>query len=136
MQKIDNGPVILFDGLCNLCNSSVQFVLKRDKEAQFHFASLQSAYAKELLQKFNLSSADLNSFILYKEGRIYTRSTGALMVAKQLSGAWPLLSAFLMVPAIIRNGVYNLIARNRYKWFGKKNECWIPTPELKSRFFN
>jgi len=114
----------------------VQFVLERDNEKVFRFASLQSNYGQQLMTKFNLPSAELNSFILFYKGKIYTRSTGALLVAKQLSGAWPVLSLFMIVPPFIRNGVYKIVANNRYKWFGKKNECWVPTPALKDRFFS
>ena len=136
MKTDTTGPVILFDGLCNLCNTTVQFVLKRDQRKLFHFASLQSEYGQQLMQKFNLPSTELNSFILYRNGKIYTRSTGALLVAKELSGAWPILSLFIAVPPLIRNGVYKIIANNRYNWFGKKNECWVPTPALKDRFYS
>ena len=130
------GQIILFDGLCNLCSNTVQFIIKRDVKKQFHFASLQSDFGQQLLQKLNLPLSELNSFILYRNGKIYTRSTGALMVAKELGGAWPILSFFMIVPLFIRNGVYKIISNNRYKWFGKKNECWVPTPSLKDRFLS
>ncbi|MGI8950129.1 MAG: thiol-disulfide oxidoreductase DCC family protein [Chitinophagaceae bacterium] len=129
-------PVILFDGVCNLCNNSVQFIIKHDPEKKFRFASLQSEFGQKVLQQFNLNANDFNSFVLLEDGKIYTKSTGALKVAKQLKGAWALLSGFTIIPRFIRDGVYNLIAKNRYKWFGKKNECWIPTPELKNLFIN
>lgn len=129
-------PVILFDGVCNLCSSVVQFIIKKDKRNTFRFASLQSDFGLSILQKFNLPADTFNSFILYQGGKIFTKSTGALMVAKQLSGAWPLLSVFIFVPAFIRNRVYDLIARKRYKWFGKKEECWIPSRALKNKFLN
>lgn len=128
-------PIIFFDGVCNLCNSSVQFVIKRDKEGTFRFASLQSGAGQEALQQFHLSQNDFNSFLLYEQGKLYTRSTAALRVLSQLKG-WKWAGAFKYVPPFIRNAVYNLIARNRYKWFGKKDECMIPTPELKSRFLD
>lgn len=126
-------PIIFFDGVCNLCNSSVQFVIKRDKEARFRFASLQSAAGQEILQQFRLSQNDFNSFLLYEQGKLYTRSTAALKVASQLKG-WKWSRVFQWVPPFIRNAVYNLIARNRYKWFGKREECMIPSPDLASRF--
>jgi predicted DCC family thiol-disulfide oxidoreductase YuxK len=128
-------PLILFDGVCNLCNGSVQFIIKRDKEAKFRFASLQSDAGKKILQQFQLPTDTFNSFILYQDGKIYTRSTAALRVFSQLKN-WKWVGAFQYVPKFIRDGVYNLIARNRYKWFGKKDECMIPTPELKSRFLD
>ena len=128
-------PVILFDGVCNLCSGSVQFILKRDKEKKFLFASLQSNYGQNLLRQFNLPTDTFNSFILYEKGKIFTRSTAALKMFSELKG-WKWVSAFRIVPKIIRDGVYNLIAKNRYKWFGKKTECWIPTPALKARFLD
>lgn len=130
--RMDN-PVILFDGVCNLCTGSVQFILKRDKDKTFSFASLQSDYGQKLLQQFNLPTNTFNSFILYQDGKIYTRSTAALQMFQQLNG-WKWVKIFWIVPKFIRDAVYNLIARNRYKWFGKKNECWLPTPDLKARF--
>jgi predicted DCC family thiol-disulfide oxidoreductase YuxK len=131
-----NQALILFDGLCNLCSASVQFIIKRDKKNVFKFASLQSELGQSILSQFHLSTSELNSFILYKSGKVYTRSTGALLVTKHLSGAWPLLSSLMIVPPFIRNGVYNIISRNRYKWFGKKNACWLPTPALKAKFLD
>lgn len=131
----NTNPVILFDGVCNLCNSSVQFVIKHDPKKQFRFASIQGDYGQQVLKQFHLPPNALNSFILFKDKQIFTHSTGALMVAKQLSGAWPLLYAFIIVPAFIRNAVYQFIANNRYKWFGKKESCAIPSPELRSLFY-
>ena len=126
--------VILFDGVCNLCNSSVQFVIQRDLSGKFNYAALQSAAGQQLLEAHGLPVSDLYSIILIKDGKAYQRSRAALEVARQLSGLWPLLYVFIIVPPFIRNGVYNWISRNRYRWFGKKDECMIPTPELKSRF--
>lgn len=134
-EKIQN-PVILFDGVCNLCHSIVQFVIKRDKKNVFRFASLQSEFGQLLLKKFGLPEKSFDSFILYKDGRIYTKSTGALMVAKQLQGAWPLLYPFIILPPFLRNAVYGFVANNRYKWFGKKESCWVPSHELKIKFIN
>lgn len=131
----NTNPVILFDGVCNLCNSSVQFVIKHDPKKQFRFASIQGDYGQQVLKQFDLPPNTLNSFILFKDQQIYTHSTGALMVAKQLSGAWPLLYAFIIIPPFIRNAVYQFIANNRYKWFGKKESCAIPSPELKALFY-
>jgi predicted DCC family thiol-disulfide oxidoreductase YuxK len=126
--------IILFDGVCNLCNSSVQFVIRHDKGAKFKFASLQSEFGQKILREEQLPVDDLRSFILIENGKVYTRSTAALRVAKKLGGAWPLLYGFIIVPRFIRDAVYDLIARNRYKWFGKQEACWVPTPELKNRF--
>lgn len=128
--------IILFDGVCNLCNSSVQFVIKHDKDKKFMFASLQSTAGQLLLKQFDLPLQDFNSFILIENEKIFLKSTAALMVAKQLKGAVKLLYGFIVVPPFIRNGAYNFIAKNRYKWFGKKDSCILPTPELKARFLN
>lgn len=134
--KTETNPVILFDGVCNLCSSSVQFIIKHDPQRRFRYASLQSAYGQKVMQQFGLPAEELNSFILYQQGKIYTKSTGALMVAKQLNKLWPLLYGFIIIPPFIRNAVYSFIANNRYKWFGKKDACWLPTPELKKLFLD
>jgi len=128
--------IILFDGVCNLCNGTVQFVIKRDKKNQFLFASLQSMEGKKILMENNVLPDKLYSFILAEDGKIYDRSTAALRVIKKLSGFWHFFYGFIIVPEFIRNGIYNFIARNRYKWFGKKDECMVPTPELKAKFLN
>lgn len=126
-------PIIFFDGVCNLCNSSVQFIIKKDKANKFRFASLQSNAGQEILQQYNLSQSDFNSFILFENGMLYTRSTAALRVLSQLRG-WKWSRAFNFVPRFLRDGVYNFIARNRYKWFGKQESCMVPSPDLVSRF--
>ena len=113
-------PIILFDGVCNLCNSSVQFILRHDKKKQFVFASLQSDPGQELMKKFGLPLTELNSFILIENGKMYSRSTAALRVVKKLNALWPGLYIFIIVPRFIRDAVYNWISRNRYKWFGKR----------------
>jgi predicted DCC family thiol-disulfide oxidoreductase YuxK len=131
-----NPPIILFDGVCNLCNNSVQFVIKHDTDNKFMFAALQSPTGQALLQQYNLPQQELNSFVLIKDEKVYLKSTGALNVAKNLNGPVKLLYGFIIVPEFIRNAVYNFIAKNRYKWFGKKESCMIPTPALQSRFLN
>ncbi len=128
--------IILFDGVCNLCNRSVQFVIKHDKQKQIHFAALQSEAGKKLLQQHNLTDKSLNSFVFIENGKAHTQSTAALHVSKYLSGGFKLLYGFLIVPPFIRNAVYRFIANNRYKWFGKQDECMIPTPELEARFLH
>ncbi len=128
--------IIFFDGVCNLCNGSVQFVIERDKQDQFKFAALQTDFAKLELSKYNVDVTSGNSFILLENGKVYQQSTAALRVAKQLGGWWSLLYVFIIVPAFIRNCVYRYIAKNRYKWFGKQESCWVPTPELKQKFYN
>jgi predicted DCC family thiol-disulfide oxidoreductase YuxK len=128
--------IILFDGVCNLCNSSVRFVIKHDKRKQFMFASLQSAAGQQLLKQYQLPLQSFNSFVLIQHQKVFLKSTAALMVAKKLKGITKLLYGFIIVPSFLRNGVYNFIAKNRYKWFGKRDNCMIPTPELNARFLN
>ncbi len=127
-------PVILFDGVCNLCNSSVLFIIQRDPKAKFRFASLQSDFGKAQMLRFGLNDSELNSVLLIKEEILYQKSNAALEIARNLTGGWPMLYAFKIIPAFLRDWVYNWIAQNRYRWFGKKDACMIPTPELKSRF--
>ena len=127
-------PVILFDGVCNLCSGAVQFIIKHDRKKLFRFASLQSKFGEEVMKHFDLPVDQYNSFILLEKEKIYTRSKGALKVAKKLNGLYFLLYASIIVPRFIRDAVYNFIARKRYNWFGKKETCWIPTPELKNLF--
>ncbi len=129
-------PIILFDGVCNLCNNSVQFVIKHDPSDKFMFAALQSARGQQLLQQYNLPTAGFDSFVLIQNEKVFLKSTAALQVAKQLSGPIKLLYGFIIVPAFIRNAVYAFVAKNRYKWFGKKDSCMIPSPSLQSKFLN
>lgn len=128
--------IILFDGVCSLCNSVIQFIIKRDKKNYFSFASLQSVQGQKILSQCNPPPNDVNSFVLVENGKPYTRSTGALKVAKKLNGLWPLLYCFIIIPKFIRDGLYKWIAGHRYKWFGRKNECMIPPAELRARFLN
>lgn len=134
-ELIANTPkIILFDGVCNLCNGSVQFVIKRDPKKVFRYAALQSDFAKNLLESLNQPAPDVESVILVDGEAVYYRSDAALRIAKHLNGAWPMLSVFLIIPRFIRDAVYNFIGRNRYRWFGKQESCMIPTSELKSLF--
>ncbi|MEO1054157.1 MAG: thiol-disulfide oxidoreductase DCC family protein [Bacteroidota bacterium] len=128
--------VILFDGVCNLCNSSVNFVIDRDKGRYFKFAALQSEAGQELLSSLGQPTENFDSIVLVSNGKIYKKSRAALEVARKLRGLWPLLYVFMIVPWFIRNPIYDLIAKNRYRWFGKSNECRMPTPELKQRFLD
>ena len=127
-------PVVIFDGLCNLCEGSVLFILKRDPSGIFRFASLQSKFGQQVLERFHLPIDDFNTMVLLVGERIFTQSTAALKVVKKLRFPWPLLFAFIIIPPFFRNFFYRIIAKNRYRWFGKKKECLIPTPELRSRF--
>lgn len=123
-------PIIFYDGLCGLCDKSVQFVLKHDTQNKFLFCALQDNYAKQILG----NNITFDTFILYHNNKIYTQSTAALITLKLLGGFWQLLYIFIIVPAFIRNAVYQYIAKNRYKWFGKYDTCKIPTAETKKRF--
>ncbi|MCW3123629.1 MAG: thiol-disulfide oxidoreductase [Flavipsychrobacter sp.] len=128
-------PVIFFDGMCNLCNSSVQFIIRHDKKKTFLFASLQSEHGQTALTGMKATDTVIpDSIILLEEGKYYTRSAAALRIARHLDGLWPVLYAGIILPRFIRDGIYNRISANRYKWFGKRTECMIPTPELKERF--
>ncbi len=126
--------IILFDGVCNLCNTSVAFVIKRDIKDVFQFAALQDEAGKLLLEKHAIDSSETDSIILVDGEKAYTKSTAALQIAKNLGGAYPLLYAFMIVPKFFRNWVYDYVAKNRYKWFGKIDSCMIPSPELRSKF--
>ncbi|MDM5360392.1 putative DCC family thiol-disulfide oxidoreductase YuxK [Peribacillus sp. B2I2] len=127
-------PVILFDGECNFCDSSVQFIIKRDPQGLFHYASLQSEAGQELLKKYDVP-ADIDSMVLIEKDQAYYKSSAALRICRRLKGAWKLLYGFIIVPSFIRNFVYDFIARNRYKWFGKKEEsCMLPSPSVRKRF--
>ena len=136
IQNLENNKqLILFDGVCNLCNSSVQFIIKRDKMDVFRYAALQSDIGQRIIEKFNISTSKTDSIILYSNKfGVFYKSTAALKIASKLGFPTNILSIFLIVPPIIRNVVYDYIAKNRYKWYGKKDHCMIPTPELKSKF--
>jgi predicted DCC family thiol-disulfide oxidoreductase YuxK len=130
-------PVILFDGLCNLCNGTVRFIIKRDKKKQFRFASLQGNIGQQVLQQINLHQDSFDSFLLLKEGKIYSHSTAVLKVVKELSGLWPSLYLFILFPPFLRNAIYHFIASHRYQWFGKKETCSLPSsPAIKEYFLD
>ena len=126
--------IVLFDGVCNLCSGAVQFIIKRDGSSKFLFASLQSDFGGTQLSKFGLDPTKLHSIIVLENGKKYERSDAALMIASHLAFPWPLLRLFYILPRFIRDWIYDLIAKNRYTMFGKKETCMIPTPEMKSRF--
>lgn len=133
----NNKSLILFDGVCNLCNSSVQYIIKHDKSNKFMFAPLQGATGKNIVEHYNIDTSKIDSIILYtpEKGIVY-KSTAALKVAGKLGFPSNILSIFLIVPAFIRNWVYDFIAKNRYIWYGKKDACMIPTPELRTKFLD
>lgn len=128
--------IILFDGVCNFCNSAVNFVLKRNTKMLISFAAMQSTAGEKLLEEYHFQKNIFSSFIFIDNNKVFTRSTAALRVCKYLDGLWPLCYGFIIVPKFIRDGLYNLIAKNRYKWFGKKDSCIIPAAELRARFLN
>ena len=127
-------PVIFFDGVCNLCNASVQFAIKHDRNNIFKFTALQGQYAKSVLTQFNIDVKKIESIILLENNRLHTKSSAALRIAKKLDGMWPLLYALIIIPKFIRDWFYDIIAKNRYKWWGKQESCWLPTAELKDKF--
>nr|WP_321225983.1 DUF393 domain-containing protein [uncultured Psychroserpens sp.] len=130
-----NKQLILFDGVCNLCNSSIQYVIKHDKKNLFMFVPLQSNIGQDIINEYKIDPKKTDSILLYSnENGLSSKSTAALKVAKHLGFPRNLMSVFFTVPAFIRNWVYDYIAKNRYKWYGKKEACMIPTPELKSKF--
>ena len=129
-------PLILFDGDCNLCHGSVQFVLRRDPKAHFRFASLQSAAGRAVIAAVAPGAELPDSIVLVHRGRLRTKSAAALAIARGLRFPWPLLSVFWLVPYPLRDLVYDWIARHRYRWFGKRQECWVPTPALRARFLD
>jgi len=128
--------ILLFDGICNLCNRMVQFTIKRDPKGKFKFASLQSESGQTLLKKFGLSQEGVDSFVLISGDRYYLRSSAGLHVLKELGGIWKLFYVLIVFPKPIRDFVYNIIAKKRYRVFGKRDICMVPTPELKNRFLD
>ncbi|MGH1335807.1 MAG: thiol-disulfide oxidoreductase DCC family protein [Aureispira sp.] len=134
MKKSDTTAIVLFDGVCNLCDRSVQFIIKHDPKGRYKFAPLQSDFAKKLLQEYQLDGEDLERAVLIENGKAYTHSSASLRVTRHLSGAWPLLYGFIIIPRFIRNAVYRWVARNRYRWFGQKDNCVLPSPENRARF--
>ena len=134
MKKTQDKPIIFFDGVCNLCNSSVQFILKRDKNELFLFSSLQSDASKEILLQYNLENLALNTIILLEDGIIYQKSTAILRIAKRLSRIYKYAYVFIIITTFIRDGIYSFIAKRRYKWFGKQDSCMLPDAAVKLRF--
>lgn len=133
-----NKQVILFDGVCNLCDSSVLYVIKRDKKNRFLFAPLQSVFGQDIINQFNIDTTETDSILLFDpENRmVYSKSSAALRIAKSLSFPTSIFSIFFIIPNFIRNWFYDYIAKNRYRWYGKKESCMIPTPELKAKFLD
>jgi predicted DCC family thiol-disulfide oxidoreductase YuxK len=126
--------IVLFDGICNLCSGSVAFVIARDPGGRFAFAALQTDAARTLLRQVSAPESLPDSIVLIEDGRVYTRSTAALRIARGLRFPWPLASAFFAVPRPVRDWVYDAVARNRYRWFGQRAVCMMPTPDIRRRF--
>ncbi|MDP2060865.1 MAG: thiol-disulfide oxidoreductase DCC family protein [Flavobacteriaceae bacterium] len=134
-QLPKNKEIILFDGVCNLCNGAVLFIIKRDRDDVFRFVSLQSELGKEIIRYIGVDVSKTDSIVWYKPGEAYYyKSDAALMIINHFGGIWGLLNVFKIIPASLRNLLYDFIARNRYNWFGKKESCMIPTPELQQKF--
>ena len=134
MNKQLTHSIILFDGVCNLCNGAVNFVIKRDPRNVFKFTPLQEKQGILLLKKHAIDAQKLDSIVLIEDGNVYIKSSAALRIARKMSNLWPLFFVLLISPRFIRDGVYDFIAKNRYKWFGKKEQCMIPTPGLREKF--
>ena len=133
----DQHKIILFDGVCNLCNGAIQFIIKNDRKDVFRYAALQSAIGKKLLEERNIDVAKIDSIILIEPGvAYYDKSDAALHIGKNLKGYGSISSILYLIPSGLRDIVYDFIARNRYKWYGKKEYCMIPTPELKTKFLD
>lgn len=128
------GATILFDGICNFCNSSVNYVIDHDPKGYFKFAALQSEAGEQIKEKFGIDSIQTDSVILIEGEKAYSRSTAALMIAKNLSGPASLLYAFIIIPRPIRDLLYDQFAKRRYKFFGERDACMMPTPEVRARF--
>lgn len=137
MRPDTDHPLVLFDGICNLCESTVQFIVRYDSKALFRFAPLQSTAAQDMLARFEYQGEALDSVLLVSDGEVYCKSRAALRIARQLDGAWPLFYyLFFWIPPSIADLVYNFIGNHRYKWFGKKDVCWIPDDKLRQRFID
>ena len=133
----ENKKIILFDGVCNLCDASVQFIIKHDKKDVFRFVAIQSELGQKLIKYLGIDTSKTDSIILYEPGiAYYFKAEAALRIAKGLKSWHSILYIFIKVPNFIKNGVYDFIAKNRYKWYGKKEACVIPTPELKAKFLD
>lgn len=137
-EKIDplktNKPILLFDGVCNFCNSSVNFIIDRNSKKDILFASLQSPVGQQLLDKFNLPKDTFNSLVLVEGDKYYTKSAAALRVAQHLDGSWKSLGVLKFLPEFLRDFGYDIIAKNRYSIFGKSDQCRLPSPEVRERF--
>jgi predicted DCC family thiol-disulfide oxidoreductase YuxK len=135
-NPIEHKDIVLFDGVCNLCNFAVNFIIDRDPHARFVFASLQSTEGQRLLKSVGLHQGQMDSLVLVRNKKAYLRSTAALEIVRNLTGPWPVFYIFKVVPYPIRDFIYNLVAQNRYRLFGKRNTCRYPTTPLRARFLH
>ncbi|MCM3006458.1 thiol-disulfide oxidoreductase DCC family protein [Priestia koreensis] len=133
---METSPLVLFDGVCNFCNGSINFIIKHDQKGIFQFAPLQSEAGERTLKSFSIPDHYLDSLVYIENNRCYVKSTAALKIARRLDGGWKLFYAAIIVPRPIRDYIYSIIAKNRYKWFGKRDACMIPTPDVRKRFLN
>ncbi|NKB23153.1 MAG: DUF393 domain-containing protein [Kiritimatiellae bacterium] len=136
MNPVSDHPIILFDGVCNLCTASVHFIIKRDPRNRFRFCPLQSSTGQGLLVQYNLPQHEINTIVLIHGERCYTKSAAGLEIVRGLKGLWPLLYVFVIIPPCIRDRIYGFIAKNRYRWFGRKETCVMPSPEMRQRFLD
>ncbi len=134
MEKYRDKNIVLFDGVCNLCNGAINFLIDHDKDNKLLFASLQSDFGQGVLKDFGMNTSDFNTFIFLKDGKLFSRSQGALEVMNILGGSWSSLYILRFVPSFIRDSIYKLVANYRYKLFGQREACRMPTPELKAKF--
>ncbi|WBL41980.1 DUF393 domain-containing protein [Algoriphagus halophytocola] len=128
--------IIFFDGVCNLCNASIDFVIQRDPKDHFLVGALQDDFSKKILSRFDVKEDYLDSLVLLEKGEIYFKSTAALKISRKLSGLWPALYPLIFLPKALRDPIYNWIGQNRYKWFGKKNTCRLPSAEEQAKFLS
>ncbi|MBA4241998.1 MAG: thiol-disulfide oxidoreductase [Sphingobacteriaceae bacterium] len=133
-SNLKNKTILLFDGYCNLCHSSVQFVLKHEKNNEIYFTSLQSPTGIEILNHYSINPKEIDSLVLIEKNKAYIKSTAALRITKYLKGLYPIGFGLLIIPSFIRNWVYDYVAKNRYKWFGKMDNCLVPDGNLLKRF--
>ncbi|MDB5251774.1 MAG: thiol-disulfide oxidoreductase family protein [Flaviaesturariibacter sp.] len=131
---MEQPPVILFDGVCNFCNGAINFVLRQDRRKRLRFAPLQSPAGQALLKQYGLDKNTFDSFVLIREGKVYRKSTAALAVLNELPWYWKEAQVLRIVPRFLRDTIYDFIARNRYRWFGRRDACMVPTADMRARF--
>ncbi|MCO5237273.1 MAG: thiol-disulfide oxidoreductase DCC family protein [Chitinophagaceae bacterium] len=134
MDELTDKLIVLFDGVCNLCNDAVRFIIRHDAKDRFRFASLQSDTARQLLENHPSPVQKTDSIVLIENGKVYIKSGAVLRISRRLNGLWKLLVIGYIIPRFIRNAMYDLIARSRYKWFEKREECMMPGAELRHKF--